>query len=106
VGTKPKIMSTKVHSVHFDADIKLIDFINSKVSKLNQFFDNIVTSEVFLRLDKAQDKSNKIAEVRLLLPGKELFAKKQSKTFEEATDLAVEALRRQVRKYKGKSIEV
>jgi putative sigma-54 modulation protein len=61
-----------------------------------------VTSEVFLRLDKAQDKSNKIAEVRILLPGKELFAKKQSKTFEEATDLAVEALRRQVRKYKGK----
>ncbi len=95
-------MSTKVHSVHFDADIKLVDFINSKVSKLSQFFDNIVTSEVFLRLYKAQDKSNKIAEVRILLPGKELFAKKQSRTFEEATDLAVEALRRQVRKYKGK----
>jgi len=95
-------MSTKVHSVHFDADIKLVNFINSKVSKLSQFFDNIVTSEVFLRLDKAQDKSNKIAEVRILLPGKELFAKKQSRTFEEATDLAVEALRRQVRKYKGK----
>ena len=99
-------MSTKVHSVHFDADIKLIDFINMKVSKLNLFFDQIVTSEVFLRLDKAQDKSNKIAEVRLLLPGKELFAKKQSRTFEEATDLAVEALRRQVRKHKGKSLEV
>jgi len=95
-------MSTKVHSVHFDADIKLVNFINSKVSKLSQFFDQIVTSEVFLRLDKAQDKSNKVAEVRLLLPGKELFAKKQSRTFEEATDLAVEALRRQVRKYKGK----
>lgn len=95
-------MSTKVHSVHFDADVKLVDFINSKISKLSLFFDNIVTSEVFLRLDKAADKSNKIAEVRLLLPGKELFAKKQSKTFEAATDLAVEALRRQVRKYKGK----
>ncbi len=95
-------MSTKVHSVHFDADVKLVNFINSKVSKLSQFFDNIVTSEVFLRLDKAQDKSNKVAEVRILLPGKELFAKKQSRTFEEATDLAVEALRRQVRKYKGK----
>lgn len=98
-------MSTKVHSVHFDADIKLINFINTKVSKLSLFFDHIVTSEVFLRLDKAQDKSNKIAEVRLLLPGKELFAKKQSKTFEEATDLAVEALRRQVRRYKGKMFE-
>lgn len=102
MGTKSKTMSTKVHSVHFDADVKLVDFINSKVSKLSQFFDNIVTSEVFLRLDKAQDKSNKVAEVRILLPGKELFAKKQSRTFEEATDLAVEALRRQVRKYKGK----
>jgi putative sigma-54 modulation protein len=95
-------MSTKVHSVHFDADIKLVDFIQSKVAKLSHFFNNIVTSEVFLRLDKAQDKSNKVAEVRILLPGKELFAKKQSKTFEEATDLAIEALRRQVRRYKGK----
>jgi putative sigma-54 modulation protein len=102
VGIKINIMSTKVHSVHFDADIKLVNFIHSKVAKLSQFFDNIVTSEVFLRLDKAQDKSNKVAEVRILLPGKELFAKKQSKTFEEATDLAVEALRRQVRRYKGK----
>jgi putative sigma-54 modulation protein len=98
-------MSTKVHSVHFDADGKLINFINSKVSKLNLFFDNIVASEVFLRLDKAADKGNKVAEVRLVLPGKELFAKKQSKTFEEATDLAVEALRRQVRRYKGKHTE-
>lgn len=102
MGIKSNTMSTKVHSVHFDADVKLVNFINSKVSKLSQFFDNIVTSEVFLRLDKAQDKSNKVAEVRILLPGKELFAKKQSRTFEEATDLAVEALRRQVRKYKGK----
>jgi putative sigma-54 modulation protein len=105
VGAKLKTMSTKVHSVHFDADIKLINFINNKVSKLSLFFDNIVASEVFLRLDKAQDKSNKIAEVRLVLPGRELFAKKQSKTFEEATDLAVEALRRQVRRYKGKMLD-
>lgn len=105
MGAKLKTMSTKVHSVHFDADIKLINFINNKVSKLSLFFDNIVASEVFLRLDKAQDKSNKIAEVRLVLPGKELFAKKQSKTFEEATDLAVEALRRQVRRYKGKMLD-
>lgn len=105
MGAKLKTMSTKVHSVHFDADIKLINFINNKVSKLSLFFDNIVASEVFLRLDKAQDKSNKIAEVRLVLPGRELFAKKQSKTFEEATDLAVEALRRQVRRYKGKMLD-
>lgn len=98
-------MSAKVHSVHFDADIKLINFINEKVDKLSLFFDNIVSKEVFLRIDNAEDKANKVAEVRLLLPGKELFAKKQSRTFEEATDLAVEAIRRQVRKYKGKLTE-
>jgi putative sigma-54 modulation protein len=99
-------MSAKVHSVHFDADIKLINFINEKVDKLSVFFDNIVSKEVFLRLDKSEDKANKVAEIRILLPGKELFAKKQSKSFEEATDLAVEALRRQVRKYKGKLMDV
>jgi putative sigma-54 modulation protein len=98
-------MSAKVHSVHFDANIKLINFINDKVDQLSVFFDNIVSKEVFLRIDKAEDKANKVAEVRLLLPGKELFAKKRSRTFEEATDLAVEALRRQVRKHKGKMIE-
>ena len=95
-------MNTKVHSIHFTADVKLINFINTKVDKLKLFFDQIVSSEVFLRLDKSTDKGNKVAEIRILLPGKELFAKKQSKSFEEAADLAVEALRRQVKKYKGK----
>lgn len=95
-------MNTKVHSVHFTADVKLVNFVNTKVDKLRLFFDNIVSSEVFLRLDKSTEKGNKVAEIRILLPGKELFAKKQSKSFEEAAELAVEALRRQVKKYKGK----
>ncbi len=60
--------------------------------------------EVFLRLDKSEDKANKIAEVKILIPGKELFAKKQCKSFEEATDTAVEALRRQIKKVKGKRL--
>jgi putative sigma-54 modulation protein len=58
--------------------------------------------EVFLRIDKSQEGDNKVAEVKILIPGKELFAKKQCKTFEEATDLAVEALRKQVKKHKEK----
>jgi putative sigma-54 modulation protein len=97
-------MTTRVHSVHFTADIKLVNFVNKKVEKLKVFFDHIVSSEVFLRLDKSNEKGNKIAEVRVLLPGKELFAKKQAATFEEASDLAVEALRIQVKKYKGKVV--
>lgn len=95
-------MDIKVHSVHFKADQKLINFVNEKVVKLQLFFDHIIAGEVYLRLDKNSEKENKIAEVKLLMPGKELFAKKQCKSFEEAADLAVEALRSQVRKHKGK----
>lgn len=96
-------MDIQVHSVHFTADKKLVDFVNEKVGKLELFFDNIITTEVYLRLDKSQDGENKIAEVKILIPGKELFAKKQCKSFEEAADLAVEALRKQVNKHKEKS---
>jgi putative sigma-54 modulation protein len=95
-------MDIQVHSVHFTADKKLVDFVNEKVGKLELFFDNIIATEVFLRLDKSQDGENKIAEVKILIPGKELFAKKQCKSFEEAADLAVEALRKQVNKHKEK----
>ncbi len=95
-------MDIKVHSIHFDADVKLIEFINSKLKKLIQFYVDILGAEVFLRLDNAEDLENKVVEIRLTIPGYELFAKKASKTFEESTDLCVEALRRQIRKHKTK----
>jgi putative sigma-54 modulation protein len=95
-------MDIKIHSVRFDADAKLVDFIKSKVSKLIQFNDDIIAAEVYLRLDNSQDMENKITEIKLDIPGNSLFAKKQSKTFEEATDLAVEALRKQAKKKKEK----
>ena len=95
-------MDIKVHSIRFDADTKLLDFVNLKVMKLIQYFDDIIGAEIFLRLDKSQDLENKIVEIRLNIPGIELFAKKQSKTFEESTDLVVEALRKQIIKHKTK----
>lgn len=95
-------MDIKVQAVHFTADQKLIDYVESKVSKLNLFNDHIVTAEVFLRLDNTTDVDNKIGEIKLHLPGKELFAKKQAKSFEEAIDLSSEALRKQVLKEKEK----
>ncbi|TVR71236.1 MAG: HPF/RaiA family ribosome-associated protein [Marinilabiliales bacterium] len=95
-------MDIKIHSVRFDADIKLINFIKSKVNKLAQFNDDIIAAEVFLRLENSQDMENKITEIKLDIPGNSLFAKKQGKTFEEATDLTVEALRRQAKKKKEK----
>jgi len=97
-------MRVKIQSIHFDADEKLLNFVEAKVGKLNTYSNAIIDSEVFLRLDKSSSHENKIAEVKLLVPGNDLFAKRQCKTFEEATDQVVEALRRQLKKQKEKSM--
>jgi putative sigma-54 modulation protein len=95
-------MQVQVQSIHFDADRKLINFIEEKLQKLTHFHDRITFGEVFLRLDKSDVNENKIAEIKLSIPGKDLFARKQCRTFEEATDVAVDALRRQIDKMKTK----
>jgi putative sigma-54 modulation protein len=95
-------MNIQIHSVRFDADKKLIDFVHHKLGKLTQFGEGIVNAEVYLRLDKDQDGENKISEIKLIIPGGPLFAKKQSKTFEEATDEAIKALKKQVTRHKEK----
>ena len=95
-------MKVRVQSIHFDADQKLLQFVNDKVDKLTQFFDDIIDGEVFLRIDKSESAENKIAEIRIHTPGKTMFAKEQCRTFEEATDNAVEAMRKQITKHKEK----
>lgn len=96
-------MRVKIQSIHFDADRKLIQFIEEKIAKLTTFSNQIVNSEVYLRLDKNVTSENKIVEIKMSVPGTELFAKRQCKTFEEATDQAVEALRAQIKKQKEKA---
>jgi len=95
-------MRVNINSVHFKADKKLLSFINEKVEKLSQIYDGVIGSEVSLKVDNNDTKENKIAEIKVIIPGKDLYAKKQSKSFEESTDIAVEALRRQLKKYKEK----
>lgn len=95
-------MKVRVQSIHFVADKKLLAFVEEKVDKLKQFYEDIIDSEVFLRLDKSENLENKVTEIRVNTPGKTLFAKEQRKSFEEATDQAIEGLRRQITKYKDK----
>lgn len=92
-----------MHSIHFDADQKLIDFVQRKVDKLETFYDRVVDGEVFLKLNNSGIE-NKTVEIKLNIPGGQLFAKEEAKSFEEATDLATEALRRQLRKFKVKQM--
>ena len=91
-------MQVQIHSIHFDADKALLAFIESKLQKLTVFNNTIISSEVFLRVEKGDGKENKLVEVKLHIPGKELFAKKNSLSFEAAVDEVVEALRRQIAK--------
>jgi len=95
-------MKITVQSIHFTADKKLLDFIQKKVDKLETFYDHIISGEVYLKLENVEDEANKIAEIKLLLPGNQIFAKEKCKSFEEATDLAVESLRKQIEKHKTK----
>ena len=95
-------MKIRVQSIHFTADVKLLDFIQKKADKLDQFFDQIISGEVYLKLENTDVEENKITEIKLLIPGNDLFAKEQCKTFEEATDKAVESLKRQLDKRKEK----
>ena len=96
-------MDVKVQSVHFKADQKLIDFCEKRISKLDLFFEGVIGSEVILKLEKDEDQENKVAEIKLSVPANEyLFAKKQAKTFEEATDLVSEALKKQLIRHKEK----
>lgn len=95
-------MNININSIHFKADKKLEDFINVRVSKLTSMYDGVIGSEVTLKLDNSDSKENKITEIRLIIRGNDLYAKKQCKTFEEATDMSVEALKRQLRKHKEK----
>jgi putative sigma-54 modulation protein len=95
-------MKITVQSIRFNADKKLLDFIQKKVDKLDTFFDHIISGEVYLKLENVENETNKITEIKLMLPGNLIFAKEQCKTFEEATDLAVECLRKQIEKHKQK----
>lgn len=95
-------MTIKIQSVHFDADKKLLEFIQERVDKLNLYYDGIINSEVILKIDKSEGAENKIAEIKLHIPGNDLFAKKQCKSFEEAIDTSIDALKIQVKKHKEK----
>ncbi len=96
----------KIEAVHFTVDSKLTQLIESKLEKLNQFFDHIINCHVILKVAKKESHDNKIVEIKMHVPGKEMFAKKQEDSFEKAADEAVEALRRQIKKHKEKLQEV
>jgi putative sigma-54 modulation protein len=95
-------MNVTINSVHFKTDRKLEDFIKEKLQKMPVLYDGIIGSEVILKLENVESRDNKVVEIRLQVRGEDLFAKKQAISFEQATDLAVEALKKQLVRHKEK----
>jgi len=95
-------MKLQMQSVHFDADKKLLEFIQKKMDKLDTFYDKIIDGDVILRLDNDDQKGNKVVNLKISIPGTVLIAKENADTFEEAIDEGVENLKNQLKKTKEK----
>lgn len=95
-------MKVNTQSVNFNADKKLVDFIQKRMNKLDMFYDKVIKSDVYLKLENTSEKENKVFEARVSVPGDSFIVKKQCKSFEEGTDMAVSSLERQLKKRKEK----
>ena len=95
-------MKVFVQSVNFNADKELVKFVEKKVISLEKYYDKIVDSEVFLKVQHTSEKENKIAEVKINVPGGEFMVKKSCKTFEQGMTMAIDLLKRQLNKRKEK----
>ncbi|BDB55737.1 ribosome hibernation-promoting factor, HPF/YfiA family [Flavobacterium ammonificans] len=96
-------MKVSVHAVNFSVDRKLVDFIQERMDKLEKYYDKIVSSDVFLKVENTSDKENKFVEIIVNVPGDDFIVKKQCRTFEEAVDLTAESLERLLVKRKEKT---
>ncbi|MBR1626869.1 MAG: ribosome-associated translation inhibitor RaiA [Bacteroidales bacterium] len=95
-------MDVKINAVNFKADEKLTDFVTEKVSKLERHASGLLGAEVTLSIDKPESSNNKIADIRIVVKGNDLYASKQADSFEEAVMLSIDALKSQVSKFKDK----
>ena len=97
--------TAEIESIHFTADERLVDFIQNKVAHLNKIFNRIENCKVVLRADHDKTKQDKMVEISVNVPNKTLFSQNHAETFELATDMVVNELKTQLRKYKEKMTE-
>ena len=95
-------MKVNTQSVNFNADKKLLDFIQKRMDKLEQYYDNVLKSDVTLKVENTSGRMNKIFEARVSVPGDNFIVKKVCTSFEEGVDIAVNSLERQLKKRKEK----
>lgn len=96
-------MNVNIQTVRFDADARLIEYVNRKLEKLGTFHDRIIRVNVFLKLDNVVHTiKDKIAEIRIHVPRHEFFVKSTSKSFQESFDDAFDSIVNQIKRKKEK----
>ena len=95
-------MNVKINAVNFKADEKLTEFVTEKVSKLERHASGLLGADVTLSVDKPESANNKVADIRIVVKGNDLYASKQADSFEEAVMLSIDALKSQISKFKDK----
>ena len=95
-------MKVNTQAVNFNAKPQLLEFIQNKMNKLDHFYDKVIQTEVYLKVENTTNNLNKIFEAKINIPGESLMVKKQCKTFEEGVDTAISTLKRQLQKLKQK----
>ena len=97
-------MNTQIQAIHFKADKKLIEFIEKKLSKLETFHDGIIDAQVLLKLENTNVKENKTVEIKVNVRQTSFIQTETSISYEAATDLAVDSLKTQIKRHKGKVV--
>lgn len=95
-------MKVSIQAVNFSVDVKLVAFIQERMGKLEKYYDKVVSTDVYLKVEKTSNKVNKMVEVKINMPGVDFLVKKQCKTFEEGLDLSAVSLERVMMKRKEK----
>ena len=95
-------MELRIQSVNFEASDQLKVFAEKKVKKLLKYTEDIIQSEMIMKIVKPDSPNNKEVSVKINIKNGESFASKTSGTFEEAIDLCMEALEKQLIRIKEK----
>lgn len=95
-------MKMDLQTVGFNADVTLTDYARAKTESLYKFYDQIVGAEVYLKLDNNDKKQTKVAEIKLNIPGNDIYAESRSDKFEGAINETIDKLKMQLRKVKTK----
>jgi len=93
-------MKVIIQTPDFKAQKTLIDFTKEHVEKLAVFNDRIHEGRVCLKIDTSDKGENKVCEIKLVVPGNDLFASRQSNSFEDAISQTMDALKRQLERWK------